>query len=72
MMREAGAEYVIVGHSERRQLFGETDQTVNRKVGAALAAGLIPIVCVGETLDEREANETLDVLDRQIKHGLTA
>jgi len=70
MIREAGAEYVIIGHSERRQLFGETDLTVNRKVGAALAAGLIPIVCVGETLGEREKNETMDVLDRQIKQGL--
>jgi triosephosphate isomerase len=70
MIREAGAEYVIVGHSERRQLFGETDLTVNRKVGAALAAGLVPIVCIGETLAEREKNETMDVLDRQIKQGL--
>ena len=67
MVREAGAEYVILGHSERRQYFGETDQTVNRKLVAALGAGLIPIVCIGETLDEREGNKTLDVLDRQIK-----
>jgi triosephosphate isomerase len=67
MVREAGAEYVIIGHSERRQYFGETDQTVNRKLVAALGAGLIPIVCIGETLDEREGNRTLDVLDRQIK-----
>jgi triosephosphate isomerase len=70
MVREAGAEYAIIGHSERRQQFGETDLTVNRKVGAAIAAGLIPIVCIGETLDEREKNETMDVLDRQIKQGL--
>ena len=70
MVREAGAEYVLIGHSERRQLFGETDLTVNRKVGAALAAGLVPIVCIGETLAEREKNETMDVLDRQIKQGL--
>jgi len=70
MIREAGAEYVVIGHSERRQMFGETDLTVNRKVGAALAAGLIPIVCIGETLAEREKNETMDVLDRQIKQGL--
>ena len=69
MVREAGAEYVIIGHSERRQFFGETDQTVNRKLGAALGTGLIPIVCIGETLDERENNRTLDVLDRQIKDG---
>src|SRR5881397_2815412 len=65
MIKEAGAEYVIVGHSERRQLFGESDATVNKKVMAAIAAGLTPIVCVGETLDERERNDTLDVLDAQ-------
>jgi triosephosphate isomerase len=70
MIREAGAEYVIVGHSERRTLFGETDATVNRKAVAAFAAGLTPIVCIGETLDQRERNETFDVLDRQIKAGL--
>jgi triosephosphate isomerase len=70
MIKEAGAEYVIVGHSERRRLFGETDATVNKKVTAAIAAGLTPIVCVGETLEERERDETLAVLDRQIKDGL--
>ena len=70
MIKEAGAEYVIVGHSERRRLFGETDATVNRKVMAAIGAGLTPIVCVGETLEERERDETLAVLDRQIKDGL--
>jgi len=70
MIKEAGAEYVIIGHSERRRLFGETDAIVNRKVGAAIAADLTPIVCVGETLEEREANATLDVLDRQLKDGL--
>jgi triosephosphate isomerase len=69
MIKEAGAEYVIIGHSERRTLFGETDQSVNRKIGAAVAAGLVPIVCIGETLAEREAGETLSVLDRQIKAG---
>jgi triosephosphate isomerase len=70
MVREAGAEYAIVGHSERRTLFGETDLSVNRKAVAAFAAGLAPIVCIGETLDQRERNETFDVLDRQITQGL--
>jgi triosephosphate isomerase len=70
MVREAGAEYVIVGHSERRRLFGDTDARVKRKVQAAIAADLTPIVCVGETLEERERNETLAVLDRQVREGL--
>ena len=70
MLREAGAELVIIGHSERRTLFGETDATVNRKIHAAYAAGLVPIACIGETLDQRERNETFEVLDRQIKVGL--
>jgi triosephosphate isomerase len=70
MLKEAGAEYVIIGHSERRRLFGETDETVNRKLVAALGAQLTPIVCIGETLEERERDETLTVLDRQIKAGL--
>jgi triosephosphate isomerase len=70
MIREAGAEYVIVGHSERRRLFGETDAIVNRKALAAITEGLTPIVCIGETLEEREAAETLAVLDRQIANGL--
>ena len=58
MIHEAGAEYVIVGHSERRTLFGETDATVNRKANAAIAAGLVPIVCIGETLDQRDRSQT--------------
>jgi triosephosphate isomerase len=70
MVREAGADYVIIGHSERRTLFGETDLDVNRKLAAALGAGLTAIVCVGETLDQRDASQTLDVLDRQVKEGL--
>jgi triosephosphate isomerase (TIM) len=70
MAREAGAEYVIIGHSERRRLFGDTDELVNRRLVAALAAKLTPIVCIGETLEEREGNHTLTVLDRQIKVGL--
>ena len=70
MLREAGAEYVIIGHSERRTLFGETDQMVNQKTVAAFAAGLTPIVCIGETLEQRDRNETFEVLDRQIRRGL--
>ena len=70
MIKDAGAQSVIIGHSERRRLFGETDATVNKKIFAAIGAGLMPIVCVGETLEERERNETLAVLDRQIKNGL--
>jgi triosephosphate isomerase (TIM) len=65
MLRAVGCSHVIIGHSERRQYFGETDDTVNRKVRAALAAGLKPIVCVGEVLAEREAGITEDVLRRQ-------
>ncbi len=70
MIKEAGAEYVIIGHSERRRLFHDIDETVNRKTIAALGAGLTPIVCIGETLEERERDETMAVLDRQIKGGL--
>jgi triosephosphate isomerase (TIM) len=70
MIKEAGAEYAIIGHSERRTLFGENDVTVNRKVTTALANTLTPIVCIGETLEQRERNETMDVIDRQIKGGL--
>lgn len=70
MLKEAGAEYVIIGHSERRRLFGETDESVSRKLLAALTAQLTPIVCIGETFDERGCNATLSVLDRQIKVGL--
>ncbi len=69
MLRDAGADYVIIGHSERRRFFHETDETVARKTAAALAAGLTPIVCLGETLEERERGETLAVLDRQIRRG---
>ena len=75
MIQEAGAEYVIIGHSERRTLFGETDLTVNRRVVAALGSQLTPIVCIGETLEQRDANQTLAVLDQQLQgafDGLTA
>jgi triosephosphate isomerase len=70
MIKEAGATYAIVGHSERRRLFGETDVMVSRKTMAAIGAGLTPIVCIGETLEERERGEMPAVLDRQIKDGL--
>jgi len=69
-MLEEIVEYVIIGHSERRHKFGETDEMVNRKVNAALAAGLQPIMCVGETLEERQAGQTADVLLRQTRAGL--
>jgi triosephosphate isomerase (TIM) len=70
MLREVGCRSVIVGHSERRQLFGETDDGVNRRARAALAGGLRPIVCVGETLSERVRDHTLDVVGRQIRSAL--
>ena len=67
MLKDAGASWVILGHSERRQLFGETDESVARKTAAAAAAGLRPIVCVGETLEQREAGQTLEVVERQVR-----
>ena len=67
MLTELGVEYVVIGHSERRQYFGETDETVNKRTKAALAAGLKPIVCVGELLWERECGITEEVIARQIK-----
>ncbi len=70
MLTEIGVEYVIIGHSERRQYFGETDETVNKRTKSALAAGLKPIVCVGELLWERECNITEEVVARQIKLDL--
>ncbi len=70
MLTELGVEYVVIGHSERRQYFGETDETVNKRTKAALAAGLKPIVCVGELLWERECNITEEVIARQIKLDL--
>ena len=70
MLKEYGVEYVIIGHSERRQYFGETDETVNKRTLTALTAGLTPIVCVGETLEERETGKTEAVLHRQLEEGL--
>jgi triosephosphate isomerase len=72
MLVEVGCRFVIIGHSERRQFFGETDQTVNKKLLAALAHGLTPIVCVGETLQEREQGKTFDVVGRQLGVGLAS
>jgi triosephosphate isomerase len=72
MLIEAGCRAVIVAHSERRQLFGETDERANKKVKAALAAGLTPILCVGETLAEREGGKMEEVLDRQFRGGIAA
>jgi triosephosphate isomerase len=70
MLRDVGCTHVIIGHSERRQLFGETDEAVSKKVEAALRHGLTPIVCVGELLAEREAGRTLAVIERQVSGAL--
>ncbi len=67
MLKATGAEWVIIGHSERRQLFGETDDLVAQKLAAVLEAELRPIVCVGETLEQREAGQTLEVVERQVR-----
>jgi triosephosphate isomerase len=71
MLADLGCSHCIVGHSERRQFFGETDATVDKKVAAVLAQGLSCIACVGETLAEREAGQTFAVLERQVRNGLT-
>jgi triosephosphate isomerase len=70
MLVEAGCTHVIIGHSERRQYYGETDAGVNARLRGALGAGLVPIVCVGETLAEREAGSTIAVIERQVHDGL--
>ena len=71
MLKDVGCTYVIIGHSERRQHFGETNETVRQKIEAGLRAGLKPIVCLGETLREREGGNTLPVVERQVRDGLT-
>jgi len=71
LLKDAGCSHVIIGHSERRQYFGETDLTVNKKAGAAIAAGLTAIVCVGESLAERESNQTFSVIEKQIQGSLS-
>lgn len=72
MLLECGTSYVVIGHSERRQYFGETDETVNLRAKAALEGGLIPIICVGELLDERDSNITAEVVSRQTKLALAS
>lgn len=69
MLGEIGCSHVIIGHSERRQFFGETDEMVNKKISAAFSAGLLPIVCVGETLEQREAGRAKDIIKGQIVNG---
>ena len=70
MLKEMGCEYVIIGHSERRQYFGETDETVNQRLKAALRQDLKPIFCIGETLKEREGGRTFSVIETQLEGGL--
>ncbi len=70
MLREVGCRMAIVGHSERRQLFGEDNAMINKRLKGALAHGLIPILCIGETLEEREGGTTFDVLEKQLREGL--
>jgi len=70
MIKSTGATYVIIGHSERRQFFGETDETVNKKLKAALESGINPIVCIGESLDERESGVTNEVVGNQVEKAL--
>ncbi|MBW2966652.1 triose-phosphate isomerase [Candidatus Woesearchaeota archaeon] len=70
MLKDVGCTYVIIGHSERRQYFGETDESVNKKVKMVLSHGLKPIICVGETLEQREANQTMKIIEEQVKAAL--
>lgn len=70
MLKSAGCSHVIIGHSERRQFFGETDQSINRKIQAAVAADLVPVFCIGETEAQRDEGQTFSVLDKQVQNGL--
>ncbi|GAA0307850.1 triosephosphate isomerase [Gracilibacillus halotolerans] len=70
MLKDIGVTYVVLGHSERREMFAETDETVNKKAHAAFKHGLVPIICVGETLEQREANETMTIVEDQVKAAL--
>lgn len=70
MLADAGCRFAIIGHSERRQFFGETDYTVTKKAAAAVDAGLVPVVCVGESLAQRDSNATMKVVETQVRHGL--
>jgi triosephosphate isomerase len=70
MLKDVGCKMAIIGHSERRQVFGETDIMVNRRIGGALQSGLVPVFCIGETLEQREADQALQVLESQIRAGL--
>ena len=70
MIKDTGAEYVIIGHSERRQFFGETDQSVCKKIKSATKAKLIPVMCIGESEKERDEKNTFSILDKQVKNGL--
>ncbi len=70
MLRACGCTHVLIGHSERRQYFGETDETVNRRIGCAVKHSLVPVFCIGETENERDEEKTMNVLDKQMKDGL--
>jgi len=69
-LKDIGCSYVLCGHSERRHVIGEPDELINKKVSAAISGGVLPILCVGELIEERKANKTTEVVTRQIKKGL--